>query len=120
MNPSSYLVLYMKINTKYIVDLNVRTKTIKLPKEKLPDMTDSTLFYILYTILIRPKPFYWSCSSQIITQTEAYHCPGDKSLAVPHQLEVQTTQRNMCHVDDLAPAHLDPHFLQCYLCFLNY
>ena len=74
MNPSSYLVPYMKINTKYIVDLNVRTKTIKLPEEKLPDMTDSTLFYILYTILIRPRPFYWSYSSQIITQTEACHC----------------------------------------------
>lgn len=28
----------------------------------------------------------------IITQTQASHCPGDKSSAVPHHLEVQTPQ----------------------------
>ena len=28
----------------------------------LADMSDSTLFYALYGILIGPVPFYWSCS----------------------------------------------------------
>ena len=42
-------------------------------------MSDSTLFYILYAILIGATPFYWSCSHRTTghhgAQSEVFYSP---------------------------------------------
>lgn len=71
-----------------------------------------------------PPPTFLHISREIflpliITQTQASHYPCDKSLAIPHHLVVQTPQW-YAQCWGLAPVHLHPHFLQHFLCFMNY
>ena len=35
MNFDPFLILYIKVDSKQVIDLNVRAKTIKLPKENV-------------------------------------------------------------------------------------